>query len=98
MSPGEIQRALERHDRALMNAVTVDAWVRENEHLRNEIHEVADDCRERTDDVEKAADARFKRIEDRGQNTWSRVLGVLGIAATLIAAALAAYMSARGAK
>lgn len=97
MSPGEIQRALERHDRALMNAVTVDAWVRENEHLRNEIHEAVNDCRERTDDVEKATDARFRRIEDRGQNTWVRVLGVVGIAATLFAAVLAAYMSSRGA-
>lgn len=47
--------------------------------------------------VETATEARFKRNEDRGQNTWSRVIGVVGIAATVIAAAWAAYMSSRGA-
>lgn len=97
MSPGEIQRALERHDRALMNAVTTDAWVRENEHLRNEIREAVNDCRERTDDVEKAAMEAVKELKENKQNAWMRILGVLGVAATLIAAALAAYMSSRGA-
>lgn len=56
-----------------------------------------DDIDKRLDRMDEATDERFKRNEDRGQNAWARVLGVLGIAATLIAAVWAAYLSSRGA-
>jgi hypothetical protein len=68
-----------------------------NDHLREKIAEVDKDCAERADNTEKANAERFKRIEDRGQNAWVRILGVLGIAATLAAAVWAAYLSSRGA-
>lgn len=97
MSDGEILRRFEGIDKRMDAFVTVDAWTRENEHARDRAVEVDRDCRERTDEVKKAAMDAVKRIEDRGQNTWVRVLGVLGVAATLVAAAWAAYMSSRGA-
>ena len=97
MSDGEIKRRLDSIDSRLDRMVTVDAWNRENDHIKERITELDRDCRERSDDDQRATDARFKRIEERGQNAWTRVLGVLGIAATLIAAVWAAYLSSRGA-
>jgi hypothetical protein len=44
---------------------------------------------------------KFGEIDERGQNTWVRALGIFGVVATLVAAVvaavLAAYLSARGA-
>lgn len=77
--------------------VTTDTWAMGNEHLREKIAEVDKDSRERDGNMQKATDARFKRNEDRGQNAWIRILGALGIAATLAAAVVAAYLSSRGA-
>lgn len=94
MSPGEIQRALERHDKALMNAVTLDAWTRENEHLRDEIRESASDCKERTDSVMKALLAAVKDLKDNKQNAWSRNLQIVGFVVALVAA----YIAAKGIK
>lgn len=86
MSDGEIKRRFDSIDTRLDRMVPIDMWNRENEHTR-----------EKFDDTEKANEARFERIEERGQNVWIRGLGVLGIAATLFAAVLAAYLSSRGA-
>ncbi len=92
-----IDKRFESVDKRLDRMATTDMVTTEANHTRDKVAEVDRDSRERDDDIEKATDARFKRIEERGQNAWVRVLGVLGIAATLIAAAWAAYMSSRGA-
>lgn len=97
MSDREIRERFERVDRRLDRMVTTDTWAMGNDHLKEKIAEVDKDCGERADSTDRAIDARFKRIEDRGQNAWVRVLGVLGIAATLVAAVWAAYLSSRGA-
>lgn len=97
MSDREIRDRLDTVDKRLDRMVTTDTWAMGNDHLREKIAEVDKDCGERTDSIERATDARFKRIEDRGQNAWVRLLGVLGIAATLVAAVVAAYLSSRGA-
>lgn len=94
MSPGEIQRALERHDRALMDAVTTATFVREVEHLRNEIRESVADCKERTEDVETTAMSAIKRIEAGKQDTWSRTLQII----TIVVAIATAYIAAKGIK
>lgn len=93
----DLEKRLDGVDRRLDQKVPLDTWNLQNRHVAANMAELDRDSRERDDDIEKATDARFKRIEDRGQNAWIRVLGVLGIAATLIAAAWAAYMSSRGA-
>lgn len=90
MSPGEIQRALERHDKALMNAVTTDSWARENDRVRERFAET----KERIDDVEETAMNAIQRIETGKQNTWSRTLQIVGI----IVAIAAAYIAAKGIK
>jgi hypothetical protein len=104
MSDGElrhrfdsIDKRFESVDKRLDRMATVDMVTTETSHTRDKITEVDRDSRERDEDMEKANAERFKRTEERGQNTWVRILGVLGIAATLVAAAWAAYMSSRGA-
>lgn len=104
MSDGELRhrfdsvdKRFEGVDKRLDRMATVDMVTSEDAHTRDRIAEVDRDSRERDDDIQKASDTRFKRIEDRGQNAWVRVLGVLGIAATLAAAVWAAYLSSRGA-
>jgi hypothetical protein len=97
MSDREIRDRFDAADKRLDRMVTTDTWAMGNDHLREKIAEVDKDSRERDGDMQKATDARFKRIEDRGQNAWVRILGVLGIAATLAAAVWAAYLSSRGA-
>lgn len=94
MSPGEIQRALERHDRALMDAVTTATFVREVEHLRNEIHESVSDCKERTEDVEQQAMSAIRRIETGKQDSRVMILQIVGFVVALVAA----YIAAKGIK
>jgi hypothetical protein len=90
MSAGEIQRALERHDKALMNAVTTDAWARENDRVKERFAET----KERIDDVEETAMSAIQRIETGKQNVWSRTLQIAGIAVAIVAA----YIAAKGIK
>lgn len=90
MSPGEIQRALERHDKALMNAVTTDAWARENDRVKERFAET----KERIDNVEEAAMSAIQRIETGKQNAWGRTLQITGI----VVAIVAAYIAAKGIK
>lgn len=92
-----IDKRFESVDKRLDRMATAELVTSENTHTREKVDQVDRDSRERDDDIETATDARFKRIEERGQNVWMRVLGVLGIAATLIAAVWAAYLSSRGA-
>lgn len=92
-----LEKRLDGVDKRLDQKVPLDTWNLQNSHVAGHLAELDRDSRERDDDIERATDARFKRIEDRGQNAWVRVLGVLGIAATLIAAVWAAYLSSRGA-
>ena len=92
-----IDKRFESVDKRLDRMATAETVASEANHARDKIAEVDRDSRERDDDIEKAIDGRLKRIEDRGQNAWVRVLGVLGIAATLVAAVWAAYLSSRGA-
>jgi flavin-binding protein dodecin len=65
MSPAEIRRAFVRVDEALRSMVTQDAWSRENNHLRELIGKVDQDCHERSDDVEEAAQTAIARAEKR---------------------------------
>lgn len=97
VSLGEVQRNVNRIDKRLDAFVTVDAWTRENDRMKERVAEVDKTSRERDDAAEEATDERFKRSEESGQNRWIRVLGILGIAATLFAAVWAAYLSSRGA-
>lgn len=94
MTPGEIQRALERHDRALMDAVTTATFVREVEHLRNEIREAVSDCKERTEDVEQQTMNAIKRIETGKQDSRVVLLQIVGFVVALVAA----YIAAKGIK
>lgn len=97
MSDRELRDRFDSIDKRLDRMVTTDTWSMGNDHLREKIAEVDKDCGERMVNIDKAINARFKRIEDRGQNAWVRALGVLGIATTLVAAVWAAYLSSRGA-
>lgn len=105
-------------DKRLDLKVPIDTWNLQNAHVATDMAELDRDCRERTDDIEKAATKRadavekaatersdavaktamdaIKEIKDGKQNAWVRVIGVLGIAATLAAAVWAAYLSSRG--
>jgi hypothetical protein len=96
MTDAEIRRAFERMDRALTNTVSQDAWLRENQHLRDQIAEGDKDCRERTDEARRAAKDAFDRLENRGQITIGRILTILAILATLLAGWWAVYGNSKG--
>lgn len=98
MSPAEIQRALERHDRALMNAVPTDAWARENEHLRQYVDTQYRGLREHVDDVEESLTADIKEMKERGQMTRGQLIAVLSAVAGVVATVVAAYISTKGIK
>jgi cobalamin biosynthesis Mg chelatase CobN len=98
MADAEIRRNFDRIDRAIQNAVTLDAWTRENEHVRDQMHELDRDCRERTDDVAEAAKAALQRIEGGKQNAWTRGLQVAGVVATVVVGWWTAYIASKGLK
>lgn len=90
MSPGEIQRALERHDKALMNAVTIDAWTLENNRVKERFVEV----KEHIDDVEETAMGAIKDLKGDKNNVWTRTFQIAGIAVAIVTA----YIAAKGIK
>lgn len=90
MTQGEIQRALERHDKALMNAVTIDAWVRENDRTKERFAET----KERIDDVEETAMEAIKELKEGKSNAWTRALQIVAI----VVAMATAYIAAKGIK
>jgi len=98
MSDAEIRRNFERLDRAIQNAVTVGAWTRENEHVRDQMRELDLDCRERTDGANAAVLAAVKRIEGGKQNAWTRGLQLAGVVATVVVGWWTAYIASKGLK
>jgi len=52
--------------------------------VKEQLAELDRDCRERTDNAVKVTTDAVKRIEDRGQITWGRVLAIAGIVVTLL--------------
>ena len=91
----EFQARLESLEKRVDRTVPTDTWAMGNTHLqqqiteartaaREQIAEVDRDCRERTDNAVKVSADAVKRIEDRGQITWGRVLAVAGIVASLL--------------
>lgn len=86
------QKSMERRIDAKVGS---DVWTITNNQLqqqntdtralvREQLAELDRDCRERTDNAVKASTEAVKRIEDRGQITWGRVLAVAGIVVTLL--------------
>lgn len=105
LSDGEIRRSFARLDQAVRdvaaNSVPLNAWTLQNEHNRDRYEELDRDCRERaaaTDKRFKAVDERFKQNDQRGDRSWTRVLAVVGIAATLVAAVIGFYATTKGIK
>lgn len=98
VSLGEVQRNVDRMDKRLDGFVTVDAWTRENDRMKERISTVDQASRERDDDVEAAAMGAIKEIKDGKANNWLRIIQVAGMAVTLLAALWAAYITTRGIK
>lgn len=92
-----LEKRLDAMDKRIDEKVPVATWSLQNAHFTERLAEQDRDSRERDDDLEKLTEARFRRLEKRGENAWVRVLGVAGIVATLAAAVWAAYLSSRGA-
>lgn len=95
LSRAEFAAWREALERRVDGKVSADTWALSNTHLqqqitegrtlvREQLAELDRDCRERTDNAVKASTDAVKRIEDRGQITWGRVLAVAGIVVTLL--------------
>lgn len=78
--------------------VPLDSWNIQNTHVAADLAELDRDCRERHEGVKKDIAAVNKRIDDRGNKTWTRVLGVVSIAVALLVGILGAYISSKGIK
>lgn len=93
-----MEKRFEGQDARLDRMVPIDAWNRENDYTRERFAEQDRDCRERTTATEKAVDERFKQRDQRGEKSWTRVLAIAGIAATLVAALIGVYATTKGIK
>lgn len=89
---------LDGMDKRMDDFVTVDAWTRENKHVSKKQDELDRDCRERTAAVERSTNERFRKNEKGREITWGRALALLTIAATILAAAIGAYITTKGIK
>ena len=69
-----------------------------DEELGRDWRERHDDMKKEVVDVKKGVAATNKRIDERGNNTWTRVIAVAGIAVSLLVGVLAAYISSKGIK
>ena len=98
MSDREIRDRFDSIDKRLDRTVPLDSWNLQNSHAAANLAELDRDCRERHEDAKKDIKAVNRRIDERGNNTWSRVLGVAGIAVSLLVGILAAYISSKGIK
>lgn len=93
-----VEKRLDGIDKRLDQKVPIETWNLQNDHVAADMRELDRDCRERHEEAKKDIKAVNKRIDDRGNNTWSRVLGLAGIAVSLLVGLLAAYISSKGIK
>jgi len=105
MSDREIRDRFDSIDRRLDRMVPLDSWNLQNTHFTANLAELDRDCRERVETAQKANAARFKQVNERfaqkdqrGDRTWTRVLAVSVIAATLVAAVIGFYATTKGIK
>lgn len=92
LGDGEVKRRIEALERALGQRVTKEEWERENRHLRSEIDEGDEDCKERTAGVQKQVD----EIKKAKKIAWDRVALWASVVVALIAALFTAYAATRG--
>lgn len=98
VSLGEIQRNVDRIDKRLSEFVTVDAWTRENDRMKERIGAVDAASRERDDDMERDTAEQFRKRDERGQMTRGQLIAVLCAVAGVVATVVAAYISTKGIK
>lgn len=98
VSLGEIQRNLSKIDKRLDGFVTIDAWTRENDRMKERIAETDKASRERDESVEETAMTAIKDIKDGKASTWVRVLQLASMAIGLLGAVWAAYITTKGIK
>lgn len=95
---GGLKDRLDGIDKRLDQKVPIDTWNLQNDHVAADMRELDRDCRERHENTKKDIAAVNKRIDSRGDKTWTRVLGVVGIAVALLVGLLGAYISSKGIK
>ena len=105
MSDREIRDRFDSIDKRLDRTVPLDSWNLQNSHVAANLAELDRDCRERVEAAEKVNDKRFKQVDERfkqsdqrGDKSWTRVLAIAGIAATLVAALIGVYATTKGIK
>lgn len=93
-----IKERLDGLNQEVGKKVPLDSWNLQNDHVAADMRELDRDCRERHESVKKDIAAVNKRIDSRGDKTWTRVLGVVSIAVALLIGILGAYISSKGIK
>jgi hypothetical protein len=72
--------------RVAADAVTTEAWQRENGHIQRDIAEVDAHCEERHKITMNALEELKRTVEKKSEFTWNRFLAIASILVVLIAA------------
>jgi len=92
LGDGEVKRRIEAIEAALRQRVTKEEWERENGHLRKEIDEGDEDCKERTAGVQKQVD----ELKTEKKIAWERVVQWAAVGVALLGALYTAYAATKG--
>lgn len=93
-----IKERLDGLNQEVGKKVPLDSWNLQNDHTAADMRELDRDCRERHEGAKRDIAAVNKRIDNRGDKTWTRVLGVVSIAVALLVGLLGVYISSKGIK